>query len=123
MIKLLSKGNWNKTSNFLSKMKNDLPVNFEAYGRKGVGALETATPIDTGKTASSWYYKVEKERERTKLVWYNSNVSKGVNIAIIIQLGHGTRSGTYVQGRDYINPALRPVFDEIADKIWREVKK
>ena len=121
MIKLSSKGDWKKTTSFLSRMQNDLSVNFDAYGKKGVTALQSSTPVDTGKTASSWYYKVEKEKDKTKLVWYNSNVNKGVNIAMIIQLGHGTRNGVYVHGIDYINPALKPIFDEIADKIWKEV--
>ena len=89
----------------------------------GVSALSSATPIDTGKTAASWGYEIESDDDGTRIIWTNSNVNKNVNIAIILQYGHGTGTGGYVQGRDYINPAMQPVFDQIADAVWREVTK
>jgi len=93
----------------------------DKYGKIGVEALANATPVDTGETASSWNYSIEHGKNGASLTWNNSNINNGVPIAIIIQYGHGTRGGGYVQGRDYINPAMRPVFDEIADRVWKEV--
>jgi hypothetical protein len=108
--------------NFLNGLKNrDFLKHLDFYGRKGVAALSAATPVDTGKTAASWNYEIHYFREGVSMVWTNSNVNKGENIAILIQYGHGTRNGGFVQGRDYINPALRPIFDEIADSAWKEV--
>lgn len=93
----------------------------EKYGSKGVSALSSATPIDSGLTASSWTYVVEVKGESATIHWMNTNSNKGVNIAVILQYGHGTGTGGYVQGRDYINPAMRPIFDQIAEEAWREV--
>ena len=90
---------------------------FNKYGQKGVQALSSATPVDSGKTASSWNYEIRG----TSIYWTNDNINKGVNIAVILQYGHGTRNGGYVQGRDYINPAIRPIFDSMVDEIWKEV--
>ena len=87
----------------------------------GVSALESATPVDSGLTASSWDYEIHQSRNSAKIVWTNSNINQGVPIAIILQYGHGTRNGGYVQGRDYINPAIKPVFDRIAEGVWKEV--
>ena len=95
----------------------------DKYGREGIAALSSATPIDTGKTASSWYYEIENKNGSATISFYNSNVNKGENIAILIQYGHGLRGGGYVQGRDYINPAIQPIFDKIAENAWREVTK
>ena len=98
----------------------------EKYGRKGVEALKAATPVDTGLTAESWYYEVRTSPENGyySIIWCNSNVVKGwANIAILLQYGHGTRNGGYVEGRDYINPAIQPIFDEMADKVWEEIEK
>lgn len=92
-----------------------------SYGERGVKALAAATPKDTGKTADSWTYSIEEGKGTVSIVWSNTNVNKGLNIAVLLQYGHGTRNGGYVQGRDYINPALRPLFDEIANKAWEEV--
>lgn len=118
------KGNLKKTTKFLERtLKGDYLKNLDKFGREGVAALALATPVDTGKTAESWDYRIEKTNDGTKIVWTNSNVNKGVNIAIILQYGHGTRNGGYVQGRDYINPAIRPIFDKIADDAWKEVTK
>lgn len=94
------------------------------YGRIGVEALSSATPKNTGKTADSWHYEiVENGKHSVSIVWSNSNLNKGVNIALILQYGHGTRQGGYVQGIDYINPAVRPVFDDISQKAWEEVTR
>lgn len=118
------KGNLKKTTKFLERtLKGDYLKNLDKFGREGVAALALATPVDTGKTAESWGYRIEKTSDGTKIVWTNSNVNKGINIAIILQYGHGTRNGGYVQGRDYINPAIRPIFDKIADDAWKEVTK
>ena len=118
------KGNLKKTTKFLERtLKGDYLKNLDKYGREGVAALALATPVDTGKTAESWDYRIEKTNSGIKIVWINSNVNSGVNIAIILQYGHGTNHGGYVQGRDYINPAIRPIFDKIADDAWKEVTK
>ena len=97
--------------------------NLDKYGREGVAALASATPIESGKTASSWYYEIKNSNGSATISFYNSNVNKGVPIAIILQYGHGTGTGGWVQGRDYINPAIQPVFDRIAEEAWREVTK
>lgn len=91
------------------------------YGKKGVDALSAATPVDTGKTAASWYYEIIQNEDESTIVWKNSNVNKYVNIALILQYGHATRNGGYVTGIDYINPALRPIFEELAEAAWKEV--
>lgn len=122
MIKISHKGNFNNTEKFLKKISTaDFMRNLEKYGEMGVQALASATPIDSGLTASSWSYEIEKSSSSYTIHWVNNNVNNGVNIAIILQYGHGTGTGGYVQGRDYINPALRPIFDEIADSAWKEV--
>ena len=121
-IKMVCTGSFNKTERFLKKAHNAFKtIDLTKYGEKGVAALQAATPTRTGLTASSWYYKIEKSGSRIILSFLNSNVNKGVPIAIILQYGHGTNNGGWVQGRDYINPALRPVFDEMAEAIWKEV--
>ena len=124
MIKLKHRGDFSKTSryfnNTLEKIKLD---QLESYGRKGVEALASATPVDTGLTANSWYYEIERTNHSAKLSFHNSNIQNGVPIAIILQYGHGTRNGGWVQGRDYINPAIQPLFDEMTNNLWREVTK
>lgn len=122
VVKFQHIGNFNRTEKFLNDIKGQHYLNkLDKYGQMGVDALKDATPKDTGKTADSWTYKIERSKKTTSISWLNTNVNNGVNIAIILQYGHGTGTGGYVQGRDYINPALRPVFDEIADKVWKEV--
>lgn len=91
------------------------------YGKQGVELLRDATPVDTGKTATGWDYEIEVSSQGISLYWVNNNVNEGVPIAILIQYGHATRSGSYVQGVDYINPALRPLFESMATKLWKEV--
>ena len=122
MIKIKHVGNFEKTDRFFKNAsKLDVQRYLEACGEKGVQMLSDATPVDTGKTADSWSYEISKKRDSYSITWSNSNVNEGVNIAIILQYGHGTRTGGYVKGTDYINPALKTVFDEFADSIWKEV--
>ena len=122
MITVKQRGDFRKTTQFLTKAsKADAYDILEKYGKAGVTALSAATPKDTGRTASSWTYKIEKTGKGYSLSWHNSNVNRGVNIAVILQYGHGTRNGGYVVGIDYINPALRPVFDKLSTELIREV--
>ena len=122
MITISSRGNFEKTDRFFKKMlRGEILKELYKYGEEGVRALADATPKDSGKTAASWDYTVEKTDGAYSIVWTNSNINKGVPIAVILQYGHGTRNGGYVEGRDYINPAIRPVFDKIADSAWKEV--
>ena len=122
MIKIVSKGNFNKTEEMLKKSGNWAKnINLDSYGVKGVEALSNATPKDTGLTANSWSYKIEKSNNNITISFENSNINNGVPIAIILQYGHGTRNGGWVEGYDYINPAIRPIFDELAKAAWKEV--
>lgn len=123
MITFVQKGNFKKTDNLLSGLKNlKIDKLLTKYGEDGVAALSNATPRDTGVTADSWSYEIKKSRGTIHIYWTNSNVNQGIPIVVLIQYGHGTRNGGYVQGRDFINPAIRPVFDKIADDIWAEVR-
>lgn len=122
MISLSSKGDFSKTEKMLKKtLGRDYMGVLERYGRMGVEALSASTPVKTGLTASSWSYEIVQKDSYLSVVWNNSNIQKGVSIALILQYGHGTRNGGYVRGRDYINPALQPVFDKMADAAWKEV--
>ena len=124
MISFRHKGDFSKLTNFLERAKERVYLgDLNKYGRQGVAALASATPIDTGETASSWYYEIDNTKESASITFYNSNVQNGVPIAIILQYGHGTRNGGWVEGRDYINPAIQPIFDKIVDEAWREVTK
>ena len=124
MINIRQKGDFKNLSSFLEKTKEKLNLGLlDKYGREGVAALQAATPKDTGKTSESWYYKIERKNGSVSLTFHNSNQNKGVPIAIILQYGHATGTGGYVEGVDYINPALRPIFDKIAEEAWKEVKK
>ena len=123
-ISIHHKGNFSKTDKYLRELRNKkFTAILTKYGEEGVRALQSATPKDTGNTAHSWSYKIEDKGNKINLVFTNSNVNKGVNIAIILQYGHGTRNGGYVEGRDYINPALQPIFDKISKEAWEEVTK
>ncbi len=122
MIRIECPGDYHNIEKWLKKNKNqEYLKQLAKYGEKGVAALAAATPKDTGLTAASWSYEIEFKNNGLAIYWTNSHVEKYVNIAIILQFGHGTGTGGYVQGRDYINPAMRPIFDEIADSAWREV--
>ena len=124
MINIRQKGDFKNLSSFLEKTKEKLNLGLlDKYGREGVTALQAATPKDTGKTSESWYYKIERKNGSVSVTFHNSNQNKGVPIAIILQYGHATGNGGYVEGVDYINPALRPIFDKIAEEAWKEVKK
>lgn len=124
MISFRHKGDFSKTIRFLGKAKKAVKLtDLDRFGHEGVAALASATPIGTGRTANSWYYEIERSGGSITISFHNSNVNEGVNIAIILQYGHGTGTGGWVQGRDYINPAIQPIFDKIADEAWREVTK
>lgn len=124
MITIESQGEWKLTRNWFDRMtKLDLALIMNKFGKEGVSALAAATPSRSGLTSKSWNYEVTRKGNNWKITWTNSNVNKGANIAVLIQYGHGTRNGGYVVGRDYINPAIRPVFDKIAQKAWKEVTR
>ena len=124
MISFSHKGDFSRTTRYLMRVKTAIRLGLlDRYGREGVSALASATPVDTGLTASSWYYKIENKTGSATISFYNSNIQNGVPIAIILQYGHGTRNGGWVQGRDYINPAIQPIFDKIVNAAWREVTK
>lgn len=124
MIGFRQKGDFSNTENYLKKLKqNNIIKTLDKYGREGVKALASATPVNTGLTASSWYYKVEVRDTSASLIFCNSNIQNGIPIAIILQYGHGTRNGGWVEGRDYINPAIQPIFDDLTKHAWKEVTK
>ena len=121
MISFRQKGDFSKLSKYFEKMKEAAKIGvLDKYGREGVAALSSATPVESGKTASSWSYEIERQNGAVSIVFKNSNVNKGVPIAIILQLGHGTGTGGWVEGRDYINPAIQPIFDKLANEAWEE---
>lgn len=124
VVTIEQKGDFNRTTKFLNKLSNGAYLERIAnvYGKKGVEALSSATPKDSGTTAASWYYEVQIQNGRLAIGWYNSNLSKNwFPVALYLQLGHGTRGGGWVEGRDYINPAIQPIFDEMVKDFWREV--
>ena len=122
LIRLTSKGDFSNTFRFLKKMeKFQVTKILDKYGKMGVNALANATPLDSGKTAESWGYEISVKKEGATIHWTNTNQNNGVYIAVILQYGHGTGTGGYVRGVDYINPAIRPVFDKIVEEAWMEV--
>ena len=124
MISFRQKGDFSKTMQFLVKAKKGVNLSdLDKYGREGVAALASATPVDTGETANSWYYEIVHENGTITITFNNSHIQNGVPIAVILQYGHGTGTGGWVEGRDYINPAIQPLFDKIAENAWREVTK
>lgn len=124
MITFRQRGDFSKLTNFMERAKEAVHLgNLDKYGQEGVAALASATPVDTGQTANSWHYKIEQKNGSVSIGFYNTNIQNGVPIAIILQYGHATRNGGWVQGRDYINPSIQPIFDKIADTAWREVTK
>lgn len=124
MIRFRQKGDFSKLTSFLERAKNSVRLgDLDRYGREGVAALASATPVETGKTASSWYYEIDHKDGSVTISFHNSNIQNGVPIAIILQYGHGTGTGGWVEGRDYINPAIQPIFDKLANDAWREVTK
>lgn len=124
MISFRQKGDFSKVTNFLEKAKEAVHIgDLDKYGKEGVAALSSATPVDSGLTATSWYYEIVNKKGSVSITFNNSNIQNGVPIAIIIQYGHGTSNGGWVQGKDYINPAIQPIFDKIADSAWKEVTR
>ena len=122
MISFRQKGDFSKATRYLTKAKKASTLDIlEKYGREGVAALASATPLDSGKTASSWDYIITRQNGSTTISFINNNVNNGVQIAIILQYGHGTGTGGWVEGRDYINPAIQPIFDRLANEAWKEV--
>jgi hypothetical protein len=120
MISVKQKGNFNNITNFLANSKKTITESqLERYGQEGVAALKAATPVDSGLTANSWYYKIERNDGSVAVTFHNSNIQNGVPIAIILQYGHGTGNGGWVEGRDYINPAIRPVFDKMVKEVLK----
>jgi hypothetical protein len=122
VITFNQKGDFSKLNRYFERLREKIRIGIlDKYGREGVQALASATPVDTGKTANSWSYKIVRENGSASIIFSNSNVNKGVQIAIILQYGHGTGTGGWVEGRDYINPAIQPIFDELADSAWKEI--
>ena len=124
MIKFRHKGDFSKLTRFMERAKEAVRLgDLDKYGREGVAALASATPVDSGATANSWYYEIVHQNGRAIINFNNSNIQSGIPIAIILQYGHGTGTGGWVEGRDYINPAIRPIFDKIVNEARREVSK
>lgn len=124
MISFKQQGDFSKIGKYLAEVQNTIKtVELERFGKAGVAALSSATPVESGKTSSSWSYKIERTEHSAKISFHNSNIQNGVNIAILLQYGHATRNGRWVEGRDYINPAIQPIFDEIVKSAWKEVTK
>ena len=122
MVSLNNAGGFSKTDMFMQKCLGLIgKVNYDSYGRRGVAALSAATPVDTGATANSWFYEVSRSGDTVTLSFHNSNINRGMPIAILIQYGHATRNGGWVEGRDYINPALQPIFDDLSKVLKKEV--
>ena len=124
MISFEQKGDFSKTEQFLNRMKKkEMFKNLSIYGQRGVDALRKATPKNTGLTADSWRYEIKINKNDVRIIWSNVNIQNGVPIAVILQYGHATGTGGYVQGIDYINPAIKPIFDDISEKVWKEMKR
>lgn len=124
IIKIRQKGDFSKTYRFLSGAKDPTKnINFEEYGEKGIIALRSATPKNTGLTSESWRYEINKEKGKVTLRFCNDNIQSGMPIAIILQYGHATKNGGWVEGIDYINPAIKPIFDSLTEDMWKEVVK
>ena len=124
MIRLTQKGDFSKLNRYLERVKEVVKIgDLNKYGRQGVEALKVATPVDSGETANSWYYEIKRQNGVVSIEFNNSHINKGVPIAIILQYGHGTNNGGWVEGRDYINPVIQPLFDKIAEDAWKEVVK
>lgn len=124
MISFRQKGDFSKLTRYLERVKEAAKIGIlDKYGRAGVDALSSATPVESGLTANSWYYEIEHSSRSATISFFNSNIQNGVPIAVVLQYGHGTGTGGWVEGRDYINPAIQPLFDKIADDAWKEVTK
>lgn len=123
MITIESKGSFRNTENFLSKMSGDsIYAQLDKYAQDGVFALSEATPKDSGRTSEGWSYAIDREGKATTISWSNDRMTEGVPVVILLQYGHATGTGGFVQGKDFINPSIMPIFDEIADNVWKAVK-
>src|ERR1035437_8120439 len=123
-ISMESSGSFKKTESFLTSMVRLISIEvgiLNSYGQEGVNALVSVTPKDSGLAASSWDYEVSQTKAGCSITWTNDDIENGFPVAIMLQYGHGTKGGGYVQGIDYINPAIKPIFDKIADKVWKAV--
>ena len=124
MIRFRQKGDFSKLTSYLERAKRVVRLSdLDRFGRQGVAALSSATPVDSGETAASWYYEITNKNGIIRISFLNKNIQNGVPIAIILQYGHGTGTGGWVEGRDYINPSVQPIFDQIANTAWKEVTK
>lgn len=124
IIVMSTKGDFKKANSFFERLKETINLSeLDKYGKMGVEALKENTPKDTGKTANSWDYEIIHEKDKVTISWYNSNIVDYVNVAVILQFGHATKSGGWVEGIDYINPAMSPIFNKIADNAWKEVTR
>lgn len=124
MIRFEQKGNFSKLDRYFKRIRNSVnTLDLDQFGKRGVDALSNATPVKTGLAAQSWYYKITKTKDSATILFCNSDIENGVPIAIILQYGHATKNGGWVEGRDYINPSIQPIFDELAKNAWKEVTK
>lgn len=124
MITIRSKGDFSKATRYFKRVKEAVKVDIlDKYGKAGVAALSSATPVDSGATAASWYYEIKRQNGLARIDFLNSNIENGFHVAIMLQYGHGTGTGGWVEGRDYINPSIQPIFDEIVNAAWKEVTK
>ena len=124
MITIRQKGDFSKLTKYLNKVSKAADIrNLDKYGQRGVAALSSATPKDTGLTSSSWSYEIVQNKQSISIEFHNTNIQNGIPIAIILQYGHATKNGGWIEGRDYINPAIQPIFDEIVAEAWKEVTK
>ena len=122
LVHVKQKGNFNRVEQFMNRaLKRDYLNILTQYGQAGVAALAANTPTDTGKTAASWEYGIERGDGKTTIFWYNTNEKDGSNIAILLIYGHAAQNGSYVEGHDFANPAMRPIFEEMANRIWNDV--
>lgn len=122
MIRASNSGSFKNTTSFLERMQKGKQFeDLHTYAREGLAALSHATPRDTGRAAGAWSYEISQTKDRTRISWTNTDVEGGANVIILLQYGHGTGTGGYVQGRDFINPTMRPIFDKIADNVWKHV--
>lgn len=123
MFRLTSKGDFGKTRKFIARMqRGDQYTDLNRYGQMGVEALSRATPVDTGLASQSWAYRIVKDSRGPRIEWYNTDVENGAKVILLVRYGHATRSGTYIQGRNFISPAAQPVFDQIVNDVWKKVK-
>lgn len=122
MIKVTVKGDWSRTNKFLERALNVVKLGeLDKYGAQGVEVLKNATPVDSGNTANSWYYRIVRDKHGAKIEWLNSSQNEGIPIVILLQYGHAFQNGVFYEGIDFINPALKPLFEEIADNAWKEL--